>query len=373
MALRRHAARLPAEAPRQGAALPPPAGAHPGAARRPSARRPSASSPPSRTPSRSSAPKSSSPTSSRCARAPTTSSPPRCWPAKAGLVDLHMRLGQDRHRPAPGDHRRAQGRRRHPRRHARRPLLPAPRLPARRRPGGHARLLRLQQVRRHHHQPVGDPPRPASPARRRPPLRGAPAPLPRPRRHRRPRRRPLPRRDPRAALGHPRRRDQGHRAGRGHLRQVPRTVPGPREPRTDRRGDPAGLRPAHRPRQSEDALARWDAAMDTVSDAAHTAYRELVEDPDLPSYFFAATPVDQLADLHLGSRPSRRPDSGSRPRRPARHPLGLRLDPVPPDRPRLVRRRLRPQGPARSRMAKAPSPRWASAGTSSATSSPTSR
>ncbi len=64
-------------------------------------------------------------------------------------------------------------------------------------------------------------------------------------------------------------------------------------------------------RATWEQLQHWDEIMALISAAAFARYRRLVEDPDLPGYFAASTPVNELAGMHMGSRPARRPDTST--------------------------------------------------------------
>jgi phosphoenolpyruvate carboxylase len=60
------------------------------------------------------------------------------------------------------------------------------------------------------------------------------------------------------------------------------------------------------PQHAVDDLERWGEVMHLVSTAANNAYVALLNEPSLVPYFLSATPVDELGDLNIGSRPSRR-------------------------------------------------------------------
>ena len=64
------------------------------------------------------------------------------------------------------------------------------------------------------------------------------------------------------------------------------------------------------PRHDDATRARWVEVMDLASDAAYAAYRRFVDDPDLPEYFRTSTPVEELGELNIGSRPARRTTQG---------------------------------------------------------------
>jgi phosphoenolpyruvate carboxylase len=52
--------------------------------------------------------------------------------------------------------------------------------------------------------------------------------------------------------------------------------------------------------------AEFDEAMEALSGAAQAAYRKLIDHPDLLTYYQAASPLEEIALLNLGSRPARR-------------------------------------------------------------------
>jgi phosphoenolpyruvate carboxylase len=69
----------------------------------------------------------------------------------------------------------------------------------------------------------------------------------------------------------------------------------------------AGVVLASLAKRGEDANATQGEAMDRLARAAMAAYRKLVyETPGFVDYFFAATPIAEIADLNIGSRPTSR-------------------------------------------------------------------
>ena len=73
----------------------------------------------------------------------------------------------------------------------------------------------------------------------------------------------------------------------------------------------AVLRATLRPRPRDPREDSWKEIARSLAEASRAHYRALVhEHPDFPDYFRAATPVDVIERLQIGSRPSRRREGG---------------------------------------------------------------
>ncbi|MYM23837.1 phosphoenolpyruvate carboxylase [Duganella sp. FT135W] len=69
----------------------------------------------------------------------------------------------------------------------------------------------------------------------------------------------------------------------------------------------ASLMPLSEDAAHQQQLRGFEAVMAEISDRAYKAYRNLVyETPGFTDYFFAATPIAEIAELNLGSRPASR-------------------------------------------------------------------
>ncbi len=53
-------------------------------------------------------------------------------------------------------------------------------------------------------------------------------------------------------------------------------------------------------------IERWNATMDRVAGRAHEAYRGLVDDPQFLRFFEQCTPINEIGDMQISSRPARR-------------------------------------------------------------------
>jgi phosphoenolpyruvate carboxylase len=73
----------------------------------------------------------------------------------------------------------------------------------------------------------------------------------------------------------------------------------------------AVLRATLRPRDKDGREAHWRTRMDDIAGNARAHYRALVHDhPRFADYFRAATPIDVIERLRIGSRPSKRSGAG---------------------------------------------------------------
>ncbi|GJM37826.1 MAG: phosphoenolpyruvate carboxylase [Acidimicrobiales bacterium] len=69
---------------------------------------------------------------------------------------------------------------------------------------------------------------------------------------------------------------------------------------------------AHRtPRHPAETVGAWNDVMELMSESAFGAYRAFLERPGLVEYFTTSTPVEELAEMNIGSRPARRTTTGA--------------------------------------------------------------
>lgn len=67
------------------------------------------------------------------------------------------------------------------------------------------------------------------------------------------------------------------------------------------------LPPEYRTFEDDPDNSHWSDAMEEISIAARTEFRDLVYNTDeLVDYFYAATPINEISELRLGSRPAKR-------------------------------------------------------------------
>ena len=131
------------------------------------------------------------------------------------------------------------------------------------------------------------------------------APVPRARRHSRARRRPELSGDPGAAARHGERADPPHRAGRDHLQSK---YANPEIGRRNLETLMAASLEATLLSTKQAARRRLSRrGSEKLSVASMAAYRAVVyETPGFTDYFFSATPIKEIADLNIGSRPASR-------------------------------------------------------------------